>query len=108
MDRVEAIAIIENHYFYHNAFLKPNQIVENASRLKHIPITVVHGRHDAVCPVSSSVELKKVLPHIKLLIIPDAGHSTTEPGTKRALTRMLSKTKTRKLNKATSLSRSHK
>ena len=79
------VAIIENHYFYHDAWLKPNQIIENAGALANIPITITHGRYDMVCPINASWELIQAVPHAKLVVIPDAGHDTTEPGTRKAL-----------------------
>ena len=81
----ESIAIIENHYFFHNAWLKPNQLFKNAKRLLNIPITIVHGRYDLVCPINASFEFKKVAPHDKLFIITDAGHASREPGTSNTL-----------------------
>jgi proline iminopeptidase len=81
-----AFARIENHYFFNKSFLPTdNYILENAHRLRSIPITVVQGRYDVVCPMVSAWELKKELPHIDLVVVPDAGHAQTEPGTSKAL-----------------------
>ena len=80
-----ALAIIENHYFLHNCWLKEGQIIKNIHRLTHIPITIVHGRYDVVCPITQAFEIKRALPHTKLHIIPDAGHASLHPGIKRAL-----------------------
>ena len=82
----EACAIIENHYFYHNAWLKPNQIIENAGALKDIPVTLVHGRYDIVCTISASYLLKDAMPHAELIVIKKAGHAN-EPATRRAFIR---------------------
>ncbi|RZO19209.1 MAG: prolyl aminopeptidase, partial [SAR92 clade bacterium] len=40
-----AMARIEAHYFVNKAFLEPNQIIDNAYKLKDIPSTIVHGRY---------------------------------------------------------------
>lgn len=82
-----AMARIEAHYFINKAFLEPNQIVNNAHRLKDIPGTIVHGRYDMVCPVNQAFALSDVWPNAKLEIIPNAGHSSTEPGITDALVR---------------------
>lgn len=92
----EAVAIIENHYFYYNCWLEPNQLVRDAHRLANIPVTIVHGRYDVVCPIKASFDFKKAVPHAKLIIVPDAGHATVEPGTKRALRSVTRRATTRK------------
>ena len=80
-----AISIIENHYFVHNSWLTPNQLLNNLSKLRNIPITIVHGRYDMVCPITQAFACKNKLPHISLIVIQNAGHSSKEPGIKKAL-----------------------
>ncbi len=80
-----SLARIECHYFVNNTFLEPNQIIKNASRLKDIPGTIVHGRYDVVCPLNQAYELHKVWPISELQIIREAGHSASEPGIVNAL-----------------------
>jgi proline iminopeptidase len=70
-----SVAIMENHYFINGGFLKPRQILDNAHKLKGIPIDVVHGRYDMICPYRSVMELSKVLPQIRVMRVEDAGHS---------------------------------
>lgn len=90
-----SLARIECHYFMNNSFLEPNQIVRNASRLKSIPGVIVHGRYDVVCPIDQAWALHQAWPEADLKIIPDAGHSATEPGTVDALVRATQKMATR-------------
>ena len=78
---IESLALLENHYFSHNAWLKPNQILRNAHKLRHIPLTIVHGRYDLICPFQSAWELQQVVPHAKVFAVPDAGHGGWEKGT---------------------------
>ena len=87
------ISRLENHYFVNKCWLKEGQLLKNIQKLKHIPITIVHGRYDMVCPINQAYAIKRALPHTKLIIIPNEGHSSTQPGIKRALRRA---TKTRK------------
>ena len=79
-DEAAAISALETHYFIHDAWLRPGQLLRNAPRIAHIPLTIVHGRYDRVCPVRAAWELKQALPHAKLYITPDAGHAMSEPG----------------------------
>ncbi len=80
-----SLARIECHYFVHDSFLQPNQLLANAYRLAGIPGFIVHGRYDLVCPVENAWELHQAWPSAALHIIPDAGHSATEPGIVDAL-----------------------
>lgn len=80
-----ALARIEAHYFVHDTFLTPNQILANAGRLRGIPGVIVHGRYDVVCPAQNALDLKYAWPDARLEIVPDAGHSAAEPGITSAL-----------------------
>jgi proline iminopeptidase len=85
-DRVAlGLARIEAHYFRHKAFLPDNHLVANIGRLKGIPATIVQGRYDAVCPPASADELHRAWPEADYFIVPDAGHSAFEPGTRARL-----------------------
>ncbi|WP_347710076.1 prolyl aminopeptidase [Thiomicrorhabdus sp. ZW0627] len=80
-----AMARIECHYFQHKAFIEDNQILKNLDIIKHLPITIVQGRYDMVCPVNQAMELADGLPQAKLVICNHAGHSAYEPEIAQAL-----------------------
>jgi proline iminopeptidase len=80
-----SIARIECHYFVNQAFLEPNQLLEDAQELDGIPGVIVQGRYDLICPMRSAWELHQAWPDSELKVIPDAGHSATEPGIRAAL-----------------------
>ena len=82
-----SLARIEAHYFAHNSFLEPDQILRDVPRLDGIPGTIVHGRYDVVCPLQNAWELARAWPDATLEIVPNAGHSATEPGIVDALVR---------------------
>ncbi|WP_238843393.1 prolyl aminopeptidase [Thiomicrorhabdus xiamenensis] len=73
-----AMARIECHYFRHQAFIEDNQILKHADRIAHLPITIVHGRYDMVCPVNQAFELAEQLPEADLIICSHSGHSAME------------------------------
>ena len=82
----EAFARIECHYFINKGFFDTdNWLIENINRIKHIPIDIVQGRYDVVCPMLSAWELHKALPDAGFHIIPDSGHSMTENGIRSKL-----------------------
>ena len=80
-----AMARIECHYFVNDAFLEPDQLLRDAGRLAGIPGVIVHGRYDMICPLENAWQLHRAWPGSELQIIPDAGHSAAEPGTRAAL-----------------------
>jgi proline iminopeptidase len=79
-------ARIECHYFINNAFFNTNNyLIENITKVKHIPTTIVQGRYDVVCPVRSAWDLHKAFPEAVLNIISDSGHAAGEPGIRSEL-----------------------
>jgi proline iminopeptidase len=83
-----AFARIECHYFMNNAFFSSdNYLIENIGRIRPIPAVIVQGRYDVVCPLTSAWDLHRAWPEAQLNIIPDAGHSISEPGIIDALVR---------------------
>jgi proline iminopeptidase len=80
-----SLARIECHYFVHDAFLRPDQLLAEAHRLAGIPGVIVQGRYDVVCPAESAWALHQAWPTAELKLIPDAGHSAAEPGIRSAL-----------------------
>lgn len=63
---------------------------EEVSKIKHLPITIVQGRYDVVCPAKTSWELYQALGGesnklVEYNIIADAGHSAHEAKIEEAL-----------------------
>lgn len=76
-----ALARIECHYFMNNCFFDSgNYLLENVGRIQHIPAVTVQGQYDIVCPMMSAWALHRAWPEAELRVVPDAGHSATEPG----------------------------
>ncbi|MES2208296.1 MAG: prolyl aminopeptidase [Pseudomonadota bacterium] len=94
----KAFARIENHYFMNGAFLggsgeecrNQNYLLENIEQIKNIPIHIVHGRYDQVCPLFQAEELVAALKKVNARTIDYritlAGHSLLEHGNCKALT----------------------
>jgi proline iminopeptidase len=83
-DFLDAFARIECHYFFNKGFFdRDGWLLEQASKVlqaRNMPGFIVHGRYDVVTPLSSAWALKKAWPNAQLHIVPDAGHSSLEPG----------------------------
>lgn len=72
-----ALAKIETHYF--KTISKKTNLLHNIEILKNIPIDIIQGRYDMICPPASAYNLHKALPHSNLKIIPIAAHSAAAP-----------------------------
>jgi proline iminopeptidase len=82
----DAFARIECHYFVNRGFFEvDDQLLRHVDRIRHIPTVIVQGRYDVVCPLRSAWDLHRAFPEAELMVIPDAGHSMTEPGILTAL-----------------------
>lgn len=79
-DFADAFARIENHFFVHAGWMEDGQLIKNAHKMQNIPGITVHGRYDICCPLTTAWELHKNWPSGKLVIVPDAGHSLSDPG----------------------------
>ena len=84
-DKCWTISRHEAHFLHHGCFLKDNQILNNTHFIMHIPIVIVHGRYDIVCPFDNAWLLHKALPQSKLVISKTAGHASIEPETSHHL-----------------------
>ena len=82
----DAFARIECHYFVNKGFFEQeDQLLLNVDKIRHIPAVIVQGRYDVVCPMISAWELHKVWSEAEFIVVPDAGHSMSEPGIQTAL-----------------------
>lgn len=84
-----ALARIETHYFVNKGFIDENYILNNMQSIKDIAGRIVHGRYDMVCPLDNALRLHQQWPNSELVIVRDAGHSASEPGTVDALIRVV-------------------
>jgi len=80
-----AFARIENHYFMHDGFFEPSQLLRDAGRLAGIPTVIVQGRYDLCTPAVTAFELHRALPEAEFVLVDDAGHAYDEPGILDAL-----------------------
>ncbi len=81
-----AFALFENYYMANGCFLEEGQLLRNAEKISDIPIILVNGRYDMVCPpIISAFRLHKKLPQSKLVIVESAGHWMGDPPVERAL-----------------------
>lgn len=83
-----SIARIESHFTANRFFLETdNFVLENASTIAHIPMHIINGRFDLICPSMSAWELHQALPNSTLTIVPDGAHSPLDGGMTAELVR---------------------
>ena len=82
----EAFARIECHYFINRGFFDSDTwILDNVSKIQHIPNIIIQGRYDVVCPMKSAWDLHQKWEKSNLIIVPDSGHSMLEKGIQEKL-----------------------
>jgi proline iminopeptidase len=79
------VSRIENHYFVHDCFLEPGQLLRDIGRIRSIPGTIVQGRWDLDCPPYTAARLAEAWPEAEYILVPDAGHVAFEPSIAREL-----------------------
>jgi proline iminopeptidase len=84
-----AIALLENYYMANGCFLEEGQLQKNAGTLADIPMVIINGRYDMICPPTMAYNLHRLLPKSMLVIVPDAGHSAGEPGIEAELVKAM-------------------
>lgn len=82
---VFVLALIENYYMANGCFLEEGQLLREAHRIKDIPIVLVNGRYDMICPPLNAYRLHNQLSNSKLIIVEAAGHWMGDPPIEKAL-----------------------
>lgn len=69
-----AFAKIENYYMANGCFLEDNQLMNEIDKLKDIPLIMVNGRYDVICPPITAYQIHSRLPKSILVIAESSGH----------------------------------
>src|SRR5882757_2519148 len=80
-----ATPFMEAHYFANGCFMKPNQLMAEAGKLKGIPGIIVQGRYDLLCPPAISHALGSVWREAEIRFVEGAGHTLYDPGVRDAV-----------------------
>ncbi len=68
---------IETHYLVNSCFMPERYLLQNAHKLK-MPLWIIQGRYDMVCPPITAYELYQQVPHSQI-IWTTAGHGNDRP-----------------------------
>ena len=72
-------AQVEHHYLSQGCFLEVGIFDLPHSELTSVPMFLLHGVNDHVCPVRNAYDLKTLYPNLKLRILDQAGHHAFGP-----------------------------
>jgi proline iminopeptidase len=75
----------EAHYFSNDSFMQPDQLLNEAAKLKGIPGIIVQGRYDLLCPPATSHALAAAWGDAEIRIVEEAGHMLYDPGVRNAV-----------------------
>lgn len=80
-----AFALLENFYMANDCFLEEGQLVRDLHKIRDIPLVMVNGRYDMVCPPITAYRIHQELPKSKLVIAEASGHWMGEKGVEKAM-----------------------
>lgn len=86
-DEALGLARLEAHYFAHQCFLAPEQLLGDLHRIRSLPAAIVQGRYDMICPIATADELARAWTGARYTVVPDGGHSVWEPPLRAAVMR---------------------
>ncbi len=77
---VYGVGRLDAFYFRNHMFLEADQLIENLTRIAHLPLMIVQGGHDVIATPQAAYRVHRAWPGSVLHIAHDAGHSPSEPG----------------------------
>jgi proline iminopeptidase len=75
---VESVRI-QLHYLASDFFLRPDELLDNLWRIKYLPVIIVQGRLDMVCPPSTAFAVARLFESAELCMVANGGHSALQP-----------------------------
>ena len=90
-----ATPFMEAHYFQHDSFMAPDQLMRDAGRLAGVPGIIVQGRYDLLCPPSTSAALAEIWREAEIRVVEAAGHNLYDPGIRDAVMKSIADVATR-------------
>lgn len=76
---------IQLHYALNQCFISDKPLLSSLATLRSIPIWIIQGQYDLVCPTQQAWTLHQALPQSKLQMIHLAGHAANEASVIAAL-----------------------
>lgn len=80
---------LQAHYLSNRCFLTERTLFRRARRTAGIPIIIVHGTHDLICPPENVMRLIRFMPHAQVQWVAKGTHTTSDPAIHDALQRAI-------------------
>jgi proline iminopeptidase len=80
---------IQAHYLLHGCFIGTGGVLAAARMLQGLPVAILHGDADRVCPPRNTRLLQRCLAGSRLRMVEGAGHDPFHPGMMAALVQAL-------------------
>jgi len=70
---------VQAHYLLHRCWLDTSPLLDRLGGLPAVPLRLLHGTRDRICPPEGAAALKRRWPAAQLMWIAGAGHAPTHP-----------------------------
>lgn len=80
---------LQAHYLSKHCFLTERALFRSARRTAGIPIIIVHGTHDLICPPENVMRLTRFMPHAQVQWVSKGTHTASDPAIRDALQRAI-------------------
>lgn len=80
---------VQAHYLRHGCWLDAPPLLDRLEALTPLPLLLLHGTLDRVCPAEGALALSRRLPWARLRLVEGAGHAPTHPAMAAAMVRAL-------------------
>lgn len=76
---------IQSHYLSQSCFTSERSLFRHARRARRLPVILLHGTRDWICPPENARRLARFLPQAELRWIPGGTHTPSDPAIAAAL-----------------------
>jgi proline iminopeptidase len=80
-----ASARVQLHFLAEHCFLRTNELLEQLQRVGALPVIIVQGALDKVCPPAAAQAVAQRIPGADMRIVAGGGHSALQPAMAAAL-----------------------
>ncbi len=80
---------LQAHYLSNRCFLTEKALFRSAQRTAGMPVIIVHGTHDLICPPENVMRLIRFMPHAQVHWVSKGTHTTSDPAIRDALQRAI-------------------
>jgi proline iminopeptidase len=76
---------VQSHYLAHDCWLAEPPLPERCADLPSVPVCMLHGTDDRVCPIGAADELRRHIPQARWHALPGVGHDPAHPAMMAAM-----------------------